>query len=64
MNIEQIKADLNNNVIVSRETWHKLVEAALIMQADLLQISTKGLQVGALECEISAQVCLERVEAL
>lgn len=38
MNIEQIKADLDNNVIVSRQTWHKLVEAALIMQQSLKQI--------------------------
>ena len=35
MNIEQIKADLDNNVIVSRQTWHKLVEAALMMQVTM-----------------------------
>lgn len=42
MNIEQIKADLDNNVIVSRQTWHKLVEAARIMQKDLSLISKFG----------------------
>lgn len=42
MNIEQIKADLDNNVIVSRQTGHKLVEAALMMRNDLTLIAFEG----------------------
>ena len=59
MNIEQIKADLDNNVIVSRQTWHKLVEAALMMETLLWGISRSSEDRSA-----DAEECLNKVEAL
>lgn len=38
MDIQQVKKDLDNGMIVSRETWIKVLEAALIQQAALVKI--------------------------
>lgn len=63
MNIEQVKADLDNNVIVSRQTWHKLVEAALMMQ-EAIQKVAKGDYYWEGEMVLNLEVVLAKVEAL
>lgn len=62
MNIEQIKADLDNNVIVSRQTWHKLVEAALTMQNVLAVVEEAELPHEAIK--LAARGSRKAVEAL
>lgn len=60
MNIEQVKKDLDNGIIVSPITYRKLVEAALLMQNYIADISfcdhsQTGVEAGDL---------LDKVEAL
>ena len=38
MNIEQIKHDMDNGIMVCRETYHKLVNASIIYRDALVKI--------------------------
>lgn len=60
MNIEQVKKDLDERMIISPITYRKLVEAALMMQEYLnsIQCYSNGRD------SITASEALEAVEAL
>jgi len=59
MNIEQVKKDLENGIIVSPITYRKLVEAAMIMR-DALEVM-KDADGSAENCS-SAEVLAARVQ--
>lgn len=60
MNIEQIKSDLDNGIMISRVTLVKLVEAALIMKQELIRIDV-GM---SRHPSIDAFSILKKVEAM
>lgn len=62
MNIEQIKQDQENGVMVSSVTYRKLVEAALLMRSALLDIYHYS-KAPTVEYK-GVHVALEEVEAL
>ena len=35
MNLQQVKQDVDNKVFVTKETWLKVLEAALMMQTEV-----------------------------
>lgn len=43
MNIRQIKRDIDNGVFVSKETWGKVLDAALIQQVALMKIEASDI---------------------
>ena len=64
MNIDQIKSDLANNIIVSRETWHKLVEAAQLQQEVIRKAWEGSRQYCEGEMKNDLLACIKKVEAL
>lgn len=58
MNIEQIKQDMDNGIMVSRATYEKLVEAALMMEIYIGEVAHHETQGG------EAGFILEKVEAM
>lgn len=42
MDIEKLKADIENGMIIDRGTWKKLVDGARVMKAALDQIDTEA----------------------
>jgi len=62
MNIEQIKTDMTNGVMVSRVTVAKLVEAALMMENVLKVVEEAELPIEAIK--LAARGSRKAVEAL
>lgn len=62
MNLNQVKKDLDNGVLLSRSTVHKVVEAALQLQEAMQEIEKSGDD--ALVISDRAWRCLSAVEAL
>lgn len=59
MELEQVKKDFDNGVMICRGTWARVLEAAVAMQSGLAEVVEHGKEAGRV-----ASDCLERVGKL